>query len=183
MTLAYWRERLPARLFVPAAAALTLAARAGAAADLRGAAGDIGFSLMLLAQFRLWDDLADRARDRIEHPARVLVTTDATPFIASCVWLAALNLCVAAWRGGALAACLLAALDSAAAIWYSIRPSRRTAGGDLLLLGKYPLFVLLLATPFSLSGHTIAGAALVYVAACVFEIWHDSASPMRLRNS
>ena len=184
--IAYWRERFDLRLFLPAAAAITVAAQVGRehldpAGPIVGAAS----TLALLAQFRLWDDLADRERDRREHPDRVLPrTSDATPFAAACVWLGILNLSVAAWRGGTLSASLLALLDVAAAVWYTARPAGRTAASDLVLLAKYPLFVLILADAPAGSGWALAASAgIVYVAACAFEIWHDATGPLRFTNS
>lgn len=182
---AYWRERFPLRLFLPVAAALAIAAGVGVEGDPVRMAIDTGCALMLLAQFRLWDDLADLDRDRRDHPDRVLAAaTDATPFVATCVWLGILNLLVAAVRGGVLGACLTASLDAAAAVWYTARPAARTAATDLARLTKYPVFVLLLAGASGSPSSSLAlSAGAIYLGACVYEIWHDAAGPMRVTRS
>jgi hypothetical protein len=184
--IAYWRERFDLRIFLPAAAVIAGAAQVGhARLDPTGLIVDAASTLALLAQFRLWDDLADRERDRREHPDRVLPrAADVTPFAAACVWLGILNLSVAAWGGGTLSASLLALLDAAAAVWYAARPAGRTAASDLVLLAKYPAFVLIVAEAPAGSGWALAASAgLVYVAACAFEIWHDATGPLRFTNS
>lgn len=181
--IAYWIERFPARVFVPVAAALALLARSRGFEPVSWAAGTLS-ALLLLAQFRLWDDLADRERDRSTHPDRVLVRAQrAGPFVALCLLLAAANILSSSYAGkSALALCLL--LNCAAAAWYAWRPSRRTATGDLLVLVKYPVFVVLLGTTPTAPFAEIAFSALaVYAAACAFELWHDASSPLRLNNS
>ncbi len=185
MMRAYWRERFRPSLFVPAAVVLAIAARAGTSFDVRGVVTDGLVALVFLAQFRLWDDLADRQRDRARHPARVLVAArDTSPFVALCVWLGIVNICIAAWRGGTLAASLLGCLDAGAAIWYASRSAGRTVAGDLVLLAKYPAFVLLLSTESaSPLGLTLLAASAVYAGACAFEIWHDPTAPMRVHHS
>jgi hypothetical protein len=179
---AYWRERFPLRLFLPVAAALAIAAGVGVEGNPGRTAADTACASMLLAQFRLWDDLADLESDRRNHPDRVLAAApDTTPFVATCVWLAILNLLVAALRAGVLGACLTASLDAAAAIWYTARPTARTAATDLARLTKYPIFVLLLASAAGpLSSRLALSAGATYLAACVYEIWHDAAGPMRI---
>jgi len=53
------------------------------------------FSYLLICQFRLWDDLADREFDRLHHPGRILVTSsDTRPFFVA---LIALFLANATW--------------------------------------------------------------------------------------
>ena len=71
---AYWLERFRPVLFVPVAILLAAAVRRRRhRADPRRWTIDIFCALLLLGQFRLWDDLADRERDRAAHPSRVLV--------------------------------------------------------------------------------------------------------------
>jgi hypothetical protein len=184
--IGYWRERFNVRLFLPAAAGIALASGvAGERLDAIAAIGRMAPALLLLAQFRLWDDLADRERDRGAHPARVLVrAADLTPFAATCVWLGVFNLCAAAWRGGVLSASLLALLNTGAAIWYGVRLPARTAAADMTVLAKYPVFVLILAgNSMSSAWALAASASAVYAAACAFELWHDATSPLRVHNS
>jgi len=88
----YCAERIPLRLFLPLAALLALAARVDAARSIPESIVDAGILLLLMAQFRLWDDIADRPHDRIAHPERVLVGAPSdTPFRIACGVLAILN--------------------------------------------------------------------------------------------
>jgi hypothetical protein len=182
---AYWRERFRPVPFIPAALVVAAACRAGSGIDPRSWTVDTLGALLLLGQFRLWDDLADRARDRATHPSRVLVrATRLAPFIATCLTLAVVNIVLAVWLRGTAAAAAVVALDVAAAAWYTWRPSQRSAATDLVLLTKYPLFVILLAVgsapSFSL---TALSATAIYMLACAFEIWHDASAPLRATNS
>jgi hypothetical protein len=182
---AYWSERFRPVLFVPAAVLLAAASRTGAGGAPASTTIDISWALLLLAQFRLWDDLADRARDRAAHPSRVLVrATRVAPFIATCLILATSNLLLAVWLRGMPGAAAIVALDVAAAVWYTWRPSRRTAATDLILLTKYPAFVVVLAIGSTASlPLVVLAAAAVYGLACLFEIWHDASGPLRMINS
>ena len=181
----WWRERFDLRLFLPAAAALAFASSAGAGRlDVTDAIGRAAAALLLLAQFRLWDDIADRDRDRGQHPSRVLVrAADLTPFVAACAWLGVVNLCAAAWRGGVLSASTLALLNAGAAILYGARPTARTAATDMAVVAKYPVFVLILAGAGSPGWPIAASASAVYAIAIAFELWHDATSPLRAHHS
>jgi hypothetical protein len=64
---AYVSERLPLRLILPVSAALALAA--GGRWETPGArVSAVATACLLVAQFRIWDDLADLPRDRVAHP-------------------------------------------------------------------------------------------------------------------
>jgi len=182
---AYWLERFRLRIFVPAAMAVAAAAQAGGGIDARRSTIDLVCALLLLAQFRLWDDLADRERDRVTHPVRVLVrATPVSPFVATCLLLAIVNIVLQAWLRGVGSATALAALDVSASAWYAWRPARRSAATDLVLLSKYPAFVLLLAAGSTSSPPLVVlSAAAIYGLACAFEIWHDTSGPLRVTNS
>ena len=195
MVTAYLRERFHLRLFGALAVAIAIGA-SGARFDWASLVVDSGFALLLLAQFRLWDDLADRARDGIEHPDRVLVRArEVTPAIAICGALAVLNICIAVWRSG-IAVAVLGGLNLAAGAGYLFAGSEdpayvRTAGSKdpayvraygrnhpayiPVLLTKYPAFVLVVAgerladAPLPI----LASAAALYVVVCAYEAWHD----------
>ena len=191
MVTAYLRERFHLRLFGPLAVAIAVGA-SGARGDWATVVVDSGFALLLLAQFRLWDDLADRARDSVEHPERVLVRArEVTPAIAFCGALAVLNICIAVWRSGTAVA-VLGGLNVAAGVWYlsagsnrlrqgygeSAEAVRAKAEGPAyipVLLTKYPVFVLVVAggrladAPLPI----LASAAALYVVVCAYEAWHD----------
>jgi hypothetical protein len=178
----YWIERFAPGLFVPAALLIALAARIGSPLDPIRWSLESLLALLLLAQFRLWDDLADRERDRSAHPERVLVrSARVTPFVAVCAGLAFLNVLLLLMWNGAGGAVVLLALDAAAAGWYAWRPDHRTATSDLVLLGKYPAFALLIAGPSTwFVPHAWLAALAIYAGACVFEVWHDATGPLNV---
>ena len=183
MLLRYFRERFPFALFVPLAAVIAAVVRMGIDSWASFAA-DAGFAVLLLAQFRLWDDLADRERDRLPHPNRVLVRTDAvTQAVAFCGALGVLNICLAVWRDSSgISVSVLTAINAALAIWYLARSSR-TAAGEHLLLAKYPAIVIVVAGARILVApvQVLGFAAVLYVCVCAYEAWHDPAGPLARR--
>ena len=185
MVVDYLRERFRARLFVPLA--LIIAAGAsGLTETWAGYALDTSFALLLLVQFRVWDDLADRGRDSVAHPARVLVRAPTvTQVVAFCGALAVLNICLAVWRDATgIAVAVLAALDAALGAWYLARTTR-TAAGEHLLLAKYPAMVVIVAGArvFDAPIQILFAAAVLYLLVCAYEAWHDPASPIARRLS
>ena len=96
------------------------------------------FGIILVVQFRLWDDLEDRARDRVAHPARVLVDAAAEPFRILLFVLMLAAAALSAQQASALAATL--ALNAAFWCAYRLARPRISVNGwrfGLLLL-KYP---------------------------------------------
>ena len=176
MVIPYLRERFQLALYVPLAALIAILAT-----GFTALAGSAVFALLLLLQFRLWDDLADRSRDAVLHPGRVLVrAVDVTPAIALCLALAVLNVCLAVWRDASgIAVAVLAAVDATFAAWYLARKDR-TALGDHLLLAKYPAMVAIVAGARLTAAPVpiLTGAAVLYIAVCVYEAWHDRTSPL-----
>jgi hypothetical protein len=181
MLAAYVAERLPARLVVPVVAVLTIAARAGSSAQaVTGAARDAVLIVCLFAQFRLWDDLADRARDSVRHPGRTLVRASSDrPFLA---WAAGLGLLNAALVALACPGWTPTAIYLAIALvtvgWYHVRTGRSLAGDHLLLL-KYPAFVAIAASARPIERPVVFACSVlsVYLAACVYEAIHDRIGP------
>jgi hypothetical protein len=179
--LAYWRERLPLRMFGPVAAAIACPAQVPAFRGLGAFATDSAIAWLLLAQFRLWDDLADRDRDRKRHPHRVLArTTHAGRYVLLCVALAFVNTLVLSFRdGAALTLPLLAGLTLVLAVAYMQRDRSTTV--DLLRLVKYPVFVLLIASSHA-AGPALAayaGAIAAFLGAVTYEVWHDPDARLR----
>ena len=182
--IAYWRERFDPMLFGPAAALLAMAAAATGGGSLPDWGLKAVLALLLIAQFRIWDDLADRGRDRREHPERVLVTAQrGWPFVVQAVALAALNLALVHQFEGRVAAAVLLAINAAATAYYLLRGPHRSVGSDLLLLAKYPAFVLILSPADARPGRLVLAIATTYAAACAFEVWHDAAGPLRINPS
>ena len=182
--IAYWRERFDPIRFGPAAALVGMAAAATATSALTAWGINTVMAVTLIAQFRLWDDLADRERDRHIHPERTLVAAARIwPFVTQAVGLAAVNIALVLQIQGRTPATVLLALNLAAAAYYVLRGSERTVGSDLLLLAKYPAFVLILSGTEPRPGRLVLALATTYAAACAFEIWHDVSGPMRVNPS
>lgn len=140
---------------------------------------------LLVIQFRLWDDIADREHDRARHPERVLQRHQGhgTPFF---VLLGALTVPIllllftlenAGARIGAYGV-----LAAAIAVVYG---SQATTHGRLMRMGwvllKYPVFVLLpLASPASPSAWV--AAAIAYLVVMLYD-WATSPDAADLRRA
>jgi hypothetical protein len=106
--------------------------------------------------------------------------------------LALLNFAIAVRRDpSGVAVAILLALTGALGAWYARRsvravhavptgPTGRTAAGDHLLLSKYAAMVVIVAGARTARAPVqILGAALaIHLAACLYEAWHDPASPL-----
>ena len=170
-------SRMRPALFAAAAAVVLAGAAAGGTPSAGWALGAIPAALLLLFQFRLWDDLADAPRDRIEHPERYLPRCASTAVFRAALWTAAVaNVAVIALFTGTGAALALLVLNGLFLAWYRLPPKRRTGvPGTLVLLLKYPAFSALLApTPLDPAA-LVAGCAGVYLAICCHELWRPSA--------
>jgi hypothetical protein len=176
--LSYWVERLRPSITLPLA--VLIAIGAGTSVGIP----DVTLAFLLTAQFRLWDDLEDRERDREFHPDRVIPQAASLfPFAAACAGLGALNLGLAALLSGSAAVFTLLLLDMSAAAYYTLRPGERTRSSDLILLAKYPAFVLQLSHGSPASAWFVcAGACAIYAVVCAFEVWHDGTGPLRVRS-
>ena len=180
--LAYLRERLPLRTFGPVAAAIALPSQFPVFRGLGVAAIDAAIGWLLLAQFRLWDDIVDRERDRERHPQRVLArTAHIGGYIGVCGALATFNALVLRFRERPdVTLPLLAALTLALAVGYT--QPERSRGLGLLRLAKYPVFVLLVAIgrPEGATTAGVSAAIVAFVTAFTYEVWHDPETPLRL---
>jgi hypothetical protein len=180
MIRAYLSERLRLVPFIPLALVIALGA-AGGATHLASLALDAMLAWLLLAEFRLWDDLADRGTDAARHPHRVLVqSASITPFVRAGILLGAAGggwiLLRDGW-GSSLA--LLALVHLALGGWYWFRRGRSLAG-DQLLLAKYPAFVFIVSGARANESPAVvaAAAAGIYVGVSLYEAWHDPVSPL-----
>lgn len=126
---------------------------------------------LLIAQFRLWDDLADRSYDAHHHTQRVLTTSaHGTHFGLLCVGVAlpVLGLLLTLGEPGRPVAYML--LCAAVACLYLASPAwPRLLRAQLVLL-KYPFCVWLAASGLSLA----AGMAL-WLALAAYELLTDKA--------
>lgn len=166
-----WRAtRLPWIRFGLLALLVAWAASVDIAFDPYALATRFVLAFMLIAQFRLWDDLADRARDRIEHPNRVLARIEnVRAFVVACAVLGATNALALHACGGPATVAGLALLSSAVGAWYRFHTGRSAVHAHVLLL-KYPVFVFLLASPFAAASTLALAAVSVYSAICAFEL-------------
>jgi hypothetical protein len=180
--LAYWRERLPIRTFGPVAAAIACPTQLAGFRGTGALAIDTALAWLLLAQFRLWDDLVDREADRKRHPNRVLArTAHVGRYVLLCLTLTIVNvLALRSRERPEISLPLLAALTLALAVAYT--EASRSPALDLIRLAKYPVFVLVVAASQA-GGATAASyvmAIAAFVVAVTYEIWHDPETPLRL---
>jgi 4-hydroxybenzoate polyprenyltransferase len=123
---------------------------------------------LFIAAFRLWDDLADLDFDRRYHPQRVLVkATNLTGFHLTFAMLIPLLAGLVALLSGTPRAISLLLFVSAFWLLYRIDRTQalRRNWRNVLVLAKYPIFILLLASePASvLTTLTAAGVFAVLV--------------------
>jgi hypothetical protein len=177
MVAEYLRERVPLRVFGPVAIGLLAAASWASPGPVAALAVAAALDALLLLQFRLWDDLEDRERDRITHPHRVLVRADAAPLRKMVFLLGATSVAIAASVASpaAMGLTLLNAGFHAAYRGARRRISDRRWRFSILLV-KYPIFVTVLATVTGTPrpGRLVVAAAVSYLVACAYEILHDS---------
>ena len=178
--LRYRRERLPAALVVTVAVLLTIAAALGSArVDSVTFSCDVLMAVVLVVQFRLWDDLADAAHDRVQFPNRVLCQVERH----NNFWLVVLVLFafngVAIWCLKSLTATVThLALNALFLAWYHmVRGYFDKSLNAWFVLTKYPVLVFILADPsqpMENKTRVFASTAIVYVAACLYEVLHNS---------
>lgn len=190
LMLAYARERLTPGRLIPAVLLVVIATLAG-----KGWAGgaaltiDSLVALALVVTFRIWDDLMDRERDRTPHPDRVVVRATSTAPLVFVAWVLATGaLTTIEDRGGIRSVVLLGLYMAVLAASYALRGlpavgsakvGSRTAAAERILLLKYGVFTLaLIGLPEAFGARGLLSAAAAFAAACVYEWWHDAASPV-----
>jgi hypothetical protein len=179
MFTAYLRERFPLRIF--GLAAIGIVAAAGWATIARPTPATriyaTAFSAFLVLQFRLWDDLEDRAHDRTLHPERLMVRTPGAQYGRVLICLAVAKVPARGIRRSP-AAVEVALLDLV--FFMAYRRTRRhvpdAAWRYSILLIKYPAFVLVIATVLGAPqpGRLAVAALVAYLAACGYEALHGA---------
>jgi hypothetical protein len=171
--LSYARQRLLRPRIVALAAAV--AACAVFASGVLHPWYSIPAALILVWQYRLWDDLEDLPFDRVHHPDRVLVVTRMrrgfVATVAATLVLVAGILAIVAEPPQALA---YAGLVAALAAGYRIMktaPDHRLVRAHLVL-AKYPVFVFVAATE---PVRAMPVAIVLYLGLCLFEVLDDPA--------
>src|SRR5262245_55145364 len=194
----YLHERLRLRIYAPVALGITIlgiwsAGRpllASPRLALADAVSGVAAVLALCLQFRLWDDLEDREHDRQTHPERVLVAWNSpTPFrvVLAGLSLANVGRAYMANDDSPLAAQVLGGFMLWT--WIAYRRLRPRFSGAawryIVLLSKYPIFVLVIA--FSLGSppatRIVVAMCTVYLCAFAYEGFHDGPAPERTRVS
>jgi hypothetical protein len=180
----YLRERFTLRVLGVAAAVHAVAALwvAGTSPTLASASVAVSLTVTLLLQFRLWDDLQDRERDRLSHPERLLVRSDPSPFQFACGALVVANPLLVAAAGSLTAAAALVGLDLFFWLAYAHlrgRLSDRSWRFHILLL-KYPVFVGLVSAVLGSvpTWRVLAASSVIYICACAYETLHDRQLPL-----
>ncbi len=182
VVLAWWAERLPLLAFGGLASFVAVAGLVGADDPATGFLAAAGAAFILIAHFRLLDDLADRARDRVEHPSRVMPRAAsvgpfrvllALTFVCSGLTLGAIG---RAW--GPVGSFML--LHGALAGWYRLRPRPPQARDGLsahIVLLKYAgiVYIVGAAAGVGLGVDRVLVLMLVYLTFALFEIHHDPA--------
>jgi 4-hydroxybenzoate polyprenyltransferase len=122
---------------------------------------------LLITQFRLWDDIADRDHDRSVHPERVLVNTVFPGVYRLAVVIATMPIAglIATGAAPAIRLAAYALLCLATALIY--RAGAGTTWRNQLVLLKYPVFVLLCVAQVSVKA--MLAAAAVYLTVSVYD--------------
>ncbi len=178
--LRYRKSRLPVGIYFPLALFLCTASLAAAwPTTVVDFANNILLAFTLVSQFRLWDDLSDVGRDRLDHAERVLTQVKSLAhFRVALAVLLAFNVFVIASLKPDSRFIAFLLLNTTFFVWY--RFFRRARFGAIfnyhVVLIKYPVFVLLLS-PASTASHPAAllyAVGLVYLCFCVHEVLHDA---------
>lgn len=159
------RERLSHTLFVPGAAVLVLASAVGDP-SYRAAEALIAWltAWVLLAGFRLADDLVDRSVDRVQHPERVLTgIVNPGPWWAAVATLLTVGTLGCAWLSGPYAAGAVVVLAVGLAGIAVARSAPSDAAAAAVLL-KYPVVIGALRGSLDIDG--LFATFLVYGVMC-----------------
>jgi len=178
MFTAYLRERFPLRIFGVAAIGIVTAARwtSGATPTVATLAHATALSIVLLLQFRMWDDLEDRDQDSTSHQERVLVRTPAAPYQRALRCLALVSVALGAFDGWSTAVEIVL-LDLG--FYMAYRRVRQHVSDGVwrfsILLSKYPAFVVVVATVLGApqAGRLAAAVLVTYLTACAYELLHE----------
>ncbi len=176
--LQYRRERLPGKLVLTVAILLTMAgALVSGATNRVELALDLMLAVLLVSQFRLWDDLQDVDSDRIQHPDRVLCRqTSLRQFRLAGAIMFVVN-CASVLASKAFSTVIVfAATNLAFYIWYnSLRSYFPSWTNSIFVLTKYPAFLFVLVDGSGLRDKTplVIAMIVVFSAACIYEVLHN----------
>lgn len=173
------KSRVPAGTYLPLALLLCTASWAtGWPPSLSAWVINFALACTLLIQFRLWDDLNDLERDRLDYPQRVLSkTASLTPFRLALAALFALNFALLAFTRPWPILSIFLILNAGFFVWYRASAFFRinNAFGYHVVLLKYPTFVFLIAPvgDGTLTPAATCAMGMIYFCFCVYEVLHD----------
>jgi 4-hydroxybenzoate polyprenyltransferase len=132
-------------------------------------------TLCLLLEFRIFDDLADRAFDRRNHPNRITVTAErAEPFVllALAAGISASILTLVLVAGDHASFVLLAGLQIAALVSCALvrKYVQSRICSEAAVLAKYPFFCYYMAMCLSHHAPRFVALAELYLALCFREV-------------
>lgn len=175
----YQQTRFPVGLFLPLAMFLfTASLVVGWPPNGLAWVAHVVLALALLFQFRLWDDLNDVTRDRLDYPDRVLCQANSLTLFRVALGVSfVINLALLLWLSSSMAISIFLGLNVMSLVWYQLasRLAIHPFVAYHVILIKYPVFVLLLAWPVvAMEVRSLACAmAVVYFCFCVYELLHD----------
>lgn len=177
----YQKTRIPLAIFGPLAVFLCVASASGHWPGDPSTWGlNLVLALLLIVQFRLWDDLADVSHDRIHQPERVLCQTQSHQcFWGVVVGLLIINASLIAAFKSYQALAVFLALNLMFLVWYSQRQTLTFYHviSHAIVLTKYPAFVWLLSVSHS-DGHErlmlFLGMTVTFLNFCAYELQHDA---------
>jgi 4-hydroxybenzoate polyprenyltransferase len=173
--LRYARQRLLRPRIVALAAAV--AACSVFASSVLHPWYSIPAALILVWQYRLWDDLEDLPFDRVHHPDRILVITRMrwafAGTVAATLALVGAILATVAEPAQTFAYASLVAVLAAGYRMMKMAPHSRLVRSHLVLF-KYPAFVFVAAAQ-PVFAQAVPVAGVLYLALCLFEVLDDPA--------
>ena len=184
MIVAYLRQRFPPRVFAPALSALSAAAWISGPSSAPSALGRAAVAMVLLVgEFRVWDDLEDRAHDREAHPDRILPRVSPEPVERLRIALGASALLSVS--PGRRAVCALVLCHAAMGAAYRVlRPRVAESSWRFGVLPlKYPAFVAIAAMSVGdpRRGRLVALSLAALAVAGAYEAWHNRPAPSASR--
>ena len=174
----YLGTRLPMRELVPLAVFLGAAGLgATAPAQVSSSIMAVILAMTLILQFRIWDDIADRDQDRVNHPGRVIsIAKNINPVITFSGILFSINGLVLVWlHSSALKPMVYLALCIFILAWYRFRPVRFATSllNSYLVLLKYPVIVWLIVATTTAPDRILYCLLSVYLIFLIFEVLDD----------
>ncbi len=137
-------------------------------------------AVLLIVEFRLWDDLSDVDIDRVHFPDRVLCQSKSlVGFRIVLGLLFAVNVILLAANKSELALIAFLVLHFLVLAWYSVRGRNRLSSvfSQTIVLLKYPVFVYLLGSNAGGPGRLLTSSyamSLTFLCFCIYELLHDS---------